>query len=403
MCLVLVSTLAVCACAGANVAHTPAPSTASAVNGETPAASRSSNRVPTQSVESNPFSSARQGPDIPAGGGTFTIPMHLDGGTDWFVTPVGAWDGRILLSRISSVSAAQHADLRETFELWNPATRSAATAWSVPAGQQDWIDGIDGDWVATVRTGLSMPFPVWSLILRNIKTGETRTIASDDIAVRNVPGIRPTLPRGFAPLPSISNGSVVWVETDIDRSTGLPVHRVQLYDLASQTTSTITQDHDARVSDLWSPAISGHYVAWAFVPKSGDPQQVLLRDMSTDATRQIRDPGQVFSLGFTTDGKYLAWTAPGQAYVESLLTGDRVGFAANDGLTFSGHKISWWPQDTGLRSIGGYYDIDTHTVRYVSPPAGTVMAVAGVAGPWFYWLTNDHQSGVAMYHFLATG
>jgi hypothetical protein len=96
--------------------------------------------------------------------------------------------------------------------LWDPATSAFSDLWSSEPYKQDLIGGIDGDWVVFTRTGFVMPFPDWSLFVRNLKTGESRTITTSDPAVKLVQGVQPTFPSGFAPDPRISNGTVVWNE-----------------------------------------------------------------------------------------------------------------------------------------------------------------------------------------------
>ena len=75
----------------------------------------------------------------------------------------------------------------QAFERWDPRTGARAPLWQGAAGQQDIVLASSGDWLATVRTGLALPFPEWQLILRNATTGEARTIARNEGTVADAP------------------------------------------------------------------------------------------------------------------------------------------------------------------------------------------------------------------------
>ena len=125
----------------------------------------------------------------------------------------------------------------QAFERWDPRTGARAPLWQGAAGKQDIVLASSGDWLATVRTGLALPFPEWQLILRNVTTGEARTIARNEGTVADAPDLQPGLPFGFAPKPVMDGATVTWIQ--YAGSAESPVRELRAYDLVSGSVTTL--------------------------------------------------------------------------------------------------------------------------------------------------------------------
>ena len=309
--------------------------------------------------------------------------MQLDDETS--IEPVGAWHDSLIVKRRLGVRPGVFGN--QEFELLNPFTMATEPLWSVPAEQQDLIWGQDDGWVATTRQGFSLPFERWMLILHNLATGESREIARDEPAVLRTDGLDPVLPSGFAPTPSISAGRVVWVETALDPATNVPYHRVREYDIATGTTETLVRNEDATHQRIYFPAIGGRYLAWAYWESRESPFQIFVQDLESGETQEIENPGQVFDVRLSEDGRFLAWSNPEDVFVQDLTTGERTAIAHGHlGVDFDGDYVYWAPSVAdGRPRDGGSFNVKTGESVAVIEPAQHRMNIARALGPWFVW------------------
>lgn len=281
----------------------------------------------------------------------------------------------------------------EVVSLWDPLTGESRELWTGVAGKQENIFEAGGDWLVTVRTGFSLPFAEWELILHHLD-GETRTIARSDPRVPKAEGLHPDLPFGFAPSPSIAGGRVVWEEHYV-RDDGNVGKRVNLYDIATGETRTIIQVPDATKEDLRSPSIGGQRVVWihkVFAPIPGDPSQfdVAMFDLQSGALSTLPISGRPWQIGLTADGTYIAWDdGMDFKYAMNLETGTTVWYAGNPyqsgwGVLRSGSRFSWIPGMLEGGALAGYFDAATGLVREIEPPpAGSVVNIGQPMGHWF--------------------
>jgi hypothetical protein len=210
----------------------------------------------------------------------FNLPTRDGGG---FQEPWAAWLDSILL-----VTYPRSSDAKEikTHEIWRPQTGTFEEAWRTPAGMQDLLLDQSGDWFLTLRTDHNLGSPVWELILRNLQSGEARTLAQGNPEVAKVPGLPWRLPYGLGAAGSVSGETVVWVEFYLD-STGSAGRRIQVYDISSQETSTLASAADVFSEQLWSPSVAGQRVAWMHLQTKDSPNEIILFDLSTKASRRI--------------------------------------------------------------------------------------------------------------------
>jgi hypothetical protein len=297
------------------------------------------------------------------------------------VTPVTAYGNFILLSR--GVVPA-YPNFRLTYELWDPLTGTTRPAWEGTVNHQDWVLDSSNDWLVTVRTGLSLPFADWELILRNPLDGEEINIAASDPAIADIAGLTPRLPLGFAPTASISGPSVVWVE--FYSNAGEPKKRIRLYNLETREARTLVEV-DPRVEDVWQVSIGGTKVAWAHSKDPETPQELIVLDLQTSLQSSYSVGGEIYSCALSSDGVFLTWDDNLEAkFALNLESGERVQYAAGEGwgTNMSGHYVAWTPSNPG--GYGGYYDLRTKQVRFVrSLDKGFSMNLATVMGEWFVW------------------
>ena len=275
-----------------------------------------------------------------------------------------------------------------TYELWNPATGETKLAWRGVPQRQDDVQDVYGDWLLTVRYGLSLPFENWQLILRNLKTDQQLQVAQSDPNVVRIPGLAVRLPNGFAPTASMSGPLVVWPEFVLNPD-GDPVKRIQLYNIDDGTTRTLASV-DARVEDLWQTSIAGASVAWAHRSTPDGSQELVVLDLRTQVTETYRVGGEIYQCALSRDGRYLAWDDSYTAkYAIDLHTGERVQYASDEGWgTFrSGHYVSWQPRQPG--GPGGFYDFANKEIRllpvFSESSDKIVVNLATVMGDWFVW------------------
>lgn len=318
------------------------------------------------------------------------------------VQPVGSWDNKVLLKRESGAKPGVHGRL--SFELLAVEAKVLTPLWTVPEGKQESLWGLDGDWAALTQTGPSLPFADWSVVLRNLRTGEARTIAEDDPSITSFQDLDPVLPLGFAPTPSIAGHTAIWVETVPNGDHSGAIHRIRSYDLDSGLTSTLVQDNDASTQRLYFPAAGGGKLAWASWDSPEGPYHISVRDLATGATSELPDVGMVFDVKLTADGRYLAWSNPDGVFAVDLQTARRSKVATGRlGTIVNGHYLSWATNPlTGGQNDGGYYDFTTGRSASVVASPGHAMNVAQVVGAWFCWqdIPRNGDGGTAQYYFV---
>ena len=305
------------------------------------------------------------------------IPVAADG--DWILLDKGA-------------SVRKPGDV-STFVLWNAVTGETRPAWRTPDGMEDTARAMSGDWLAFVRYGDTTP-KEWSLLLYNMATGESRQIAAADPAITSqihCPGCVDGAQEEFLypPRAAVTGTRVVWPQF-FAAADGSVRERLQMYDIASGDTTTLGEA-DPTVEVLDAPAAGGSAVAWLERRASG-PEQILVRDLATGATRTLTVGGRIAGIALSGDGRYLSWDADSFAkYAYDLSTGELVQYASNEGTGASSARdvVSWQP-DFGLvinapEPNSGFYDVDKHEVRFVAPQQHMFVGTSSLLGDWFAW------------------
>jgi hypothetical protein len=304
---------------------------------------------------------------------------------------VAALGDSILLAEQPASATNQYV---ERFKLWNVTTGAVTPLWETPVGQQDFVWDVSGSWMAIVRTGLSLPFAEWHLILRNVTTGETREIAANQAGITETPGLNVGLPTGFAPSPSMSGSRVVWAE--FHRGSDGSLHkRIEMYDMADGQEKTL-ESVAAPAEDVSQPSLAGQEVAWIHRP-SADKAELVVEQLDTGKRLTVPVDSSVYSCGLTADGRYLAWDIGYQAkYALDLTTGKTVQYAGSEGwgTVRDGNLLSWQPSTAvGSADKGGYYDTATGLVHFVQPQQPDSMIITATAlGGWFTWQDRNQQS-----------
>lgn len=325
---------------------------------------------------------SRDGPSdtvtVNAGDAQYTVPMIREGRV---IQPVAATDKRILFSETARETTAPASP--QVFELWDPATNTWTRAWDGEPGTQDIVSGSDGAWVTTVRTGMDLPFASWSLILRNVDTGETRQLATGDPELADTPGLQPDLPMGFAPLPSIANAKVTWNQL-VATPEGVG-KQVLLYDIASGDQREVASVADATREDLRLPSTSGGRVAW--IHRDFETHSAAVFIDSESGPTKLSISGDPWSVALFDAGQRIAWDDGLQAkWVMSLDSGASRRYATNEGwgTVTNGQQLSWMPAGAqGGR--GGYFDPEAGKLHLLSPAPGMLSNIATLLGPWFAW------------------
>ncbi|MFN8507844.1 MAG: hypothetical protein U0547_09795 [Dehalococcoidia bacterium] len=308
-------------------------------------------------------------------------------------TPVAAVTGGIVLAIGGGETGAA-----QTFALWDPATGETRPLWTGVAGRQDIVMAASGDWLATVRTGLSLPFPDWELLVRNAATGESRTIAHDEGDLDTAGDIRPGLPFGFAPRAVIDGTRVAWIQ--YTGTAAAPARELRTYDLATGQRATVDTVTLA-AGDIDTIAAGGGRVAWLRVDAAG--QRFIVREAG-GASREIPVDGAPFQAALDATGRYLAWDdGLTTKRLLDLQTGARSVFATNEGwgMTASGGRFSWAPA-AAYGGAPGYFDAATGTTYLLERRDGVRSNYAALLGPWFAWQSAG-PGGDGSYHFTWHG
>ncbi len=344
--------------------------------------------------------SATVGPPILDTEATARLPIRR--GMD-ILQPVASYGEDILVSITPTEDPSGATPQR--FELWDPKSGAFSAAWTGTPGQQDIIGGVDGDWVATVRTTTALPFADWTIIVRNLRSGETYPFAQGDPVIANNAQLHPDLPMGLAPLPSVSGTKVVWEEWRRDGET--VAKRVMLADLADGHSEVLASTPDATRHDLRLPVIEANTVAWVTRDFGAKTAGIQVYDLTTKTTRTLDTGGNPWNVALYDRGNSIAWDDGLQAkYTESLAGGERTRFATQEGwgVVSNGRQISWTPAGAQGGSAG-YFDPAENIVRLLPGRQGERTNVALVAGPWFVWQelksgADNQPTADSAYYFL---
>ena len=286
----------------------------------------------------------------------------------------------------------------QAFERWDPRTGARAPLWQGAAGLQDIVLASSGDWVATVRTGLALPFPEWELILRNVTTGEARTIARNEGTVADAPDLQPGLPFGFAPKPVMDGAMVTWIQ--YAGSAEAPGREVRAYNLVSGTVTTLDRV-ELTDGDLDTAAAGGGRTAWLRVDAAG--QRFVLREADGEQ-RDIPVGGAPFAAALDGSGRHLAWDDGLIAKrVLDLETGTTSTFATDEGwgMSAAGSRFTWAPA-AAYGGAPGYFDAATGLTHILEAREGVQTNYAALLGPWFVWQSAGPR-GDGLYHFTWPG
>lgn len=331
------------------------------------------------------------GPPIPARDATIGDPitdaeatarLPMRRGVD-LLQPVAAYGAEIL---VNARPADDPSDaIPQRFELWDPTTGAFSEAWTSEPGWQDIIGGVDGDWIATVRTTTALPFADWTLIARNLRSGEVRTLAQSDASVAENKQLHPDLPMGLAPLPSISGTKVVWDEWRPED--GTVKKRVMIADLDDGHTTVLASAPDATRQDLRLPVVEANTVAWVTRDFSTRVAGIQVHDLSAGTTESFATGGDPWNVALYDGGRAIAWDDGLQAkYTQSLDGGERTRFAGQEGwgVISNGRQLSWTPAGA-QGGAAGYFDPEANVVRLLLEKPAERTNVALVVGPWFVW------------------
>lgn len=340
------------------------------------------------------------GPDVRPGATTPRLPLLSSPGRAQ--VPLAADGDWIVLGDrpTSAITGSTY-----TYALWNISTGERRAGWDAPPDMQDWLGESSGGWLVTVRIGLSVPFADWRLILRNLRTGETREIAHSNPDVEKIPNLPVRLPSGFAPTPSVSGTRVTWSEFVLD-PTGAVRKRIELYNLLDGSLSTLVEVVPS-VEDVWGPSLAGNRVAWAHRPAAPNSQELVVLDLDNGGTTSFQVGGEIYGCALSADGENLAWD---DRYVEkhviNVTNGERLQYAGDEGwgANRSGHYVSWQPltgsytAETASPGAGGFYDFEKGEVRFVAHEEDSTIISATLLGDWFVW--QDRSPSADYFYFL---
>ena len=208
-----------------------------------------------------------------------------------------------------------------------------------------------------------------SVVLRNLKTGEARTIGSSGDS--NGP-----------PRVAAAEGWAAWFD-----GSSAPA-MMHVYDINGSADRTFA----VRSRNISYLAVGSGAVAWWQSFGSQAPQ-ILVRDASSSKFDSI-PANSVTALALAGDGHTAVWiqgsssSNPG-LFVHDISTGQggRLlgGQAVGVSLSASGPYVSWQPGGGGQVSAAGVYNAQTHELRIVQPASGSSPRIARLLGRWFVW------------------
>jgi hypothetical protein len=304
-------------------------------------------------------------------------------------SPDGGYGAQIVVASIPLKGPDSETEGWE-YSLWDPVTGSTTPEWTDVAGLQETYMQSDGDWLETVTRGFggTAAMADWTMILRNLKTGEKRDIAKAQPGQAEVNTSQITLQND--PDPSLAGGKLVWASAELLAGEGVQ-STVQMYDIASGATTTVETKTDHAREDFWSARIGGDKMAW--FSNDGTTNRIVIHDLATGAEQTINVDSQPFSLTLSPDGRFLAWdTIHGQGtydkHLLNLATQEQTAIATEQGygVYLTDRYLSW---DTGNTGPGyapsGLYDLQANELRPLIPVRTTLTNVGHVMGDWFVW------------------
>jgi hypothetical protein len=341
--------------------------------------------TPSATVAPSPTPAVRVGARITPADASTSLPMLRDNSHYWF--PDGGYGAQIVVASFPSKGPGSETEGSE-YSLWDPATGSITPEWTDAPGLQETYTQSDGDWLETVTRGFggTAAMADWTIILRNLKTGEKRDIAKASPADIGV------VLSGDRPAPSINDGKVVWVE-GAQQSDGTPELRVQLYDIQSDAQRTVFEATDLARETVSHPSIGSGKVVWVSNSQPQKSDQIVTHDLATGAEQTIDVDSQPLSLTLSPAGRFLAWdTVDGQGaydkHLLNLITQEQTVIATEQGygVYVTDRYLSWDTANTGPGYVpSGLYDLQTNELRSVAPETDIVTNVAHVMGDWLVW------------------
>lgn len=312
------------------------------------------------------------------------------------VQPVAAW-GDELVVRIDTAPAPPATPTPE-FAFWNPQTGEQRPGWRGDAGTQEILTDVGGDWASVVRTGFELPFAEWTLQLRNLATGEVRTLAEANPEVAKAEGLQPGPPLGFAPFASVHDEHVAWAQYHEDG--GRVERQVVLYDIDTAA-KRVVASVEAGSGHVDSPSLGGGRLAWMSTNTGDSQSEFVVREVGSGTERRYRVEGHPFLLALTADGRYLAWDDQMTAkYSYDLARQKLTRFAGDEGWgVFAGTTaahIAWTPA-AAFGGTGGYFDAAAGETRRIERRPGVTTNIATLLGDWFAW--QESSGTQATYYF----
>lgn len=275
----------------------------------------------------------------------------------------GGVGDRVLLARWRRGNP--DSDEPHDYHLVDLVTGAQVRAWEGERGTQDIVWRQSGDWAVTFRTGYSLPFAGWRLIIRNLSTGESREIAAFDPRVQGYPGSgNPGL--GFAPLPSASGDTVVWTQLVYDETAGVARPTVLAYSISSREFRTLFAGPGDGSIFVGNASVSGHFAAWVTGESDADPALTVvdLLDESFSETWTLKH-ARPYTGHLFAEGRGFVWgeLAAERIYVLDRHMGDLKLMPVKAWEPVVNDRFASWVQ-----GFPGYYDIEADEVRFVEQP-----------------------------------
>ena len=296
------------------------------------------------------------------------------------LTPVAAYGSDLLLARTAATSGtapAAGALSPSSYQLWDPASGvvSPVAGIDAPPGETERVLGSWQDWVLVARSA-GVQTASGSLLLLNLKTGETREITDDADTARG----------GSSQISA--DGQVAWVANTPGSGS------LHVYDIASGANASVPSRY--AVSRRFSLE-AGHLASLG-----GGSGQVVVRDLASRSSQTV-SVGSVLSLALSSDGRFLIWIERSSNDASRLLVRDLTsgvtvqvlsGAAVGFGLSVSGQYVSWQPRPGASTAVAGVYNLQTRELRLLQPGASAVPYLAAVMGGSFVWTQGSGQAPV---------
>ncbi|MEO8457473.1 MAG: hypothetical protein ABI559_06645 [Chloroflexota bacterium] len=383
----------------------------SATNTPSPSASPTATASPSTSPSPSPTPFVIDGGPITHGDAVTALAMQAD--ADHYQSPVGAY-GNMIIVQTMPAKGPDSETVGWSYSLWDPAQNTFTPAWTDAPGLQETFMQSDGDWVETVTRGFggTAGMDEWTLTLRNLKTGEVRTIAQAQPGLADINITQVTLQNN--PDPSLAGGKLVWSEVHTVAGDGIQ-SSIMMYDIATAVTTTVEIKTDHAYQDLWSASTGGGKVSW--LERDETDFRMIIHDLATAKRITLGADASFSQAKLTPDGRYLAVEKrdEGGSYAKFLInvaTGEKQSIVAGrqgPGLFTTPRYISWdnsviWDTPTVVAGTApaGLYDIQTHVLRSIDSTPVVQTNVAHQMGRWFVWQELPLPTGAAdaIYYFM---